>query len=49
MVMIPYKLVIRFTISSLHLPPKPLHVFGVDVAHHDPRVYLGTSGYLGVS
>jgi hypothetical protein len=49
MVMIPFKLAIHHEWGSLHLLPKPLHGFGVDVAHHGPRVYLGTGGYLGVS
>jgi hypothetical protein len=49
MVMIPYKSAMRHELGSLHLPPKPLHGFGVDVAPHDPPVYLGISGYLHIS
>jgi hypothetical protein len=49
MVMIPYKSAIRHESGTLHLPPKPLHGFGVDAAPHGPRVYLETSGYLAIS
>jgi hypothetical protein len=49
MVMIPYKLALNLAMGNLHLLPKLPLESAVDVAPHDPRAYLGTSGYLLIS